>query len=479
MEQEWIQEILGQLSPNFTEYAQGIMKTRVEPAVQKAIKDSKGGEDGEEEGSGGGSTLFKVEEFQLGSIKPNISNFKVHKAEDEDSKAIIIDFDLEYQGDCSVQVKALGMPSGVRDLTVKSRARVALKPRMSRPPFFGGIQFCFLDDVAIDFDLDGLADICDWSPIRRKIRKAVVKDAGEAIVYPNKVFIPTSKGEDPMLTRCLDPKGVLALKVNSGSGLPKKGGLRSLVGQDKPDTYVKVKSGAEEKVTSVVKNSADPTWDEPQWFYFLMETAKGHRISLTAMDEDSMSRDDFMGKAWLEVSDVAKGSGPGEEQEITLTLGDCPMENPEGKEDVSGDISVTSKWMPLVSTQDGASLAVVTVFIYSCNTLVSSQAEDGTPETTSVLVTLTGQETKRTEEEKNTQHPTFEEGFTFVVHDLETLGDSAINLEVLEGESTFGSVQLQLSELMESPIKKKLEKIRPDHEGCMATMTLSAKIEFA
>ena len=43
---------------------------------------------------------------------------------------------------------------------------------------------------------------------------------------------------------------------------------------------------------------------------------------------DSMSRDDFMGKAWLEVSDVAKGSGPGEEQEITLTLGDCPMENP-------------------------------------------------------------------------------------------------------------------------------------------------------
>ena len=86
---------------------------------------------------------------------------------------------------------------------------------------------------------------------------------------------------------------------------------------------------------------------------------------------------------------------------------------------------------------------------------------------------------KRTEEEKNTQHPTFEEGFTFVVHDLETLGDSAINLEVLEGESTFGSVQLQLSELMESPIKKKLEKIRPDHEGCMATMTLSAKIEFA
>ena len=63
------------------------MKTRVEPAVQKAIKDSKGGEDGEEEGgTGGGSNLFKVEEFQLGSVKPNISNFKVHKAEDEDSK---------------------------------------------------------------------------------------------------------------------------------------------------------------------------------------------------------------------------------------------------------------------------------------------------------------------------------------------------------------------------------------------------------
>ena len=58
-----------------------------------------------------------------------------------------------------------------RDLTLRGRGRIVLKPKMSKPPFFGGVQFCLLDEIDIDFDLEGLADICDtWSFVRRKIR---------------------------------------------------------------------------------------------------------------------------------------------------------------------------------------------------------------------------------------------------------------------------------------------------------------------
>ena len=44
-----------------------------------------------------------------------------------------------------------------------------LKPKSKRMPLVGGLKFCFLDIPKISYDLDGLADLCDWSPIRRKV----------------------------------------------------------------------------------------------------------------------------------------------------------------------------------------------------------------------------------------------------------------------------------------------------------------------
>jgi len=468
MEEEWVQTIFGQLSPNFTEFAQNTVKGRVEPAVQGELKDSN--EDG-----GGGSNLFKVTELDLGNVKPAITNLSTHKNESEE-KSICIDFDMEYSGDCSIQVSALGIPCGVRDLTLKGRGRIVLKPKMSKPPFFGGVQFCLLDEIDIDFDLEGLADVLDSSSfVRRKIRNAIVKDASKAIVFPNKIFVPTSSGEDPMSIRCLDPIGVVAVKVNSACGLPRKGGLRSLVGQDEPDTYVVIKSGADSHTTSVVKNCADPAWEDAQWVYFLMETPRGHRISLTTFDEDSYSKDDFMGKAWFSVEDVISAGG---EQEMSLQLEDSARENPEQKYDVSGELSLTSKWMPLNSTPDGAAVAVLTLFVYSCNTLVSSQNPDGIPEEVSVIINVTNQPAKTSEVEKNSQHPTFNEDFTFLIGDPSSVLEGSVTFDVMENSSQIGSFQIQMGELMEAPIKRKMYPISQE-EGSMATITLSAKIAFA
>jgi len=468
MEEVWFQSILEQLSPNFTQFVQNTIKGRVEPAIQGELQRS--GQDG----SSGLGNLFQVVELDLGNVKPSVTNLSTHKSQTEE-RAISIDFDVDYTGDCSIQVRALGIPSGVRDLTLRGRGRIILKPKMSQPPFFGGIQFCLLDDLEIDFDLEGLTDVCDtWSFVRRKIRNAIVKDARKAIVYPNKIYVPTSSSEDPMIVRCLDPTGIMAVKVNSGSGLPTKGGLRSLVGQGKPDTYVKVRAGAYKHVTSVVKNCVDPVWEDSKWAFFLMETCKGHRVSLTAFDEDSLSKDDFLGKAWITVEEAAAS---GEELEMSLNLEDCPRENPEGKNPVSGELTVATKWMPLSFTADGATLAVLTLFVYSCNTLVSSQTQSGIPEEVSVSVSVTNQPTKSTETEKNSQHPTFNDGFSYLIEDLDSIADTVVTFDVIEGQSTtVGSLQIALSDFMEIPIKRKLYPIGEDER---ATMTVSAEIKFA
>ena len=42
--------------------------------------------------------------------------------------------------------------------------------------------------------------------------------------------------------------------------------MRSLIGQDKPDTYAKVEVGARRFTTGVIKNDCDPEWGlEAEW----------------------------------------------------------------------------------------------------------------------------------------------------------------------------------------------------------------------
>ena len=81
-------------------------------------------------------------------------------------------------------------------------------------------------------------------------------------MYPNAVVIPmSSSAMDPMAVKCFDPMGALGVRVLRANGLPKKGGLRTLIGQHKPDAYAKISVGATEYETHVVKNTTEPEWD--------------------------------------------------------------------------------------------------------------------------------------------------------------------------------------------------------------------------
>lgn len=55
---------------------------------------------------------FCFERTDLGNIPPKISNIKAHSQKEEDK--ITVDFDFHYLGNCDLQVKILGIRSGVR-----------------------------------------------------------------------------------------------------------------------------------------------------------------------------------------------------------------------------------------------------------------------------------------------------------------------------------------------------------------------------
>ena len=97
------------------------------------------------------------------------------------------------------------------------------------------------------------------------MRREILEDTTKRCVYPNRLAIPMTGRSDLELVKGFSPSGLLFVRILRASGLPEKGGLRKLVGQHKPDAYVKLAVGAEERETYTVKNSADPEWEEPVW----------------------------------------------------------------------------------------------------------------------------------------------------------------------------------------------------------------------
>lgn len=87
------------------------------------------------------------------------------------------------------------------------------------------------------------------------MRKEIREDTAKKSVYPNRLIIPMAGSVDAMHVKCFEPTGkwskkrecphyistdwppklgLVAVKIQSASNLPRKKGIRVVVGQDKP-----------------------------------------------------------------------------------------------------------------------------------------------------------------------------------------------------------------------------------------------------
>ena len=92
-----------------------MLNSEVEPLVQKSLKNN----EKDPKGNMLPGMDFRFIKTDFGSVPPKISNMRTHKAETDNmdgdtAKSIVIDFDVEYQGDCNIQVELMGISSGVR-----------------------------------------------------------------------------------------------------------------------------------------------------------------------------------------------------------------------------------------------------------------------------------------------------------------------------------------------------------------------------
>lgn len=480
-----------QISPRIGELFSSTLSQKVEPLIQKVLKSSPVGE-----GGGSGSSLFRFDSISFGSVFPQCTEMETHRVKGK-AKTITIDFLFNYLGDCDIQISLLGASSGVRDVQVTGRARVVLKPMMSSLPFSGGFQFCFLDIPTINFEFDGLAgSLADLPGVKNLIKKNLRKEMGESCVYPNKIIIPLSQSCDAMAVNCLEPRGILFVHLNGASNLPSKGGMRKMFGQADPDGYAKVHFGAAESVTTVVKNNKEPTWD--QWFEFPVETLMGHSVRIDVFDEDTFSKDEFLGRASIPIWNIV-------EEGLAMELA-APLAAVEGEAldevaadgDVQGEVSAEIFYRFLGNEPaegdrlfESQSLVLATIFIYSCNNLVIYG--DGTPceslPSAQVTVQLGSHPMKQTIVMETSEHPSFQEGFHFLLD--EGWEDDVLSVMVEDTASglPFGDVTWPISELASQDGTTGGEYPRPIkgfHRKCISltednpqvTITMTASLQY-
>jgi len=485
----WAGDVLQQLSPRVSEMCTKLLNSRVEPLVQGALA-----------ALNLGSKAFKFTRINLGHVQPKITNIRTHGAV-SDMNRIVLDFDMIYDGNADIQVAILGTASGLKNVKIAGRARIVLSPTMNQLPLVGGIQLFFLTKPEIDFDFDGLAKIADLPVIKKKIKEDLLKDLNEQAVFPNRVTIPLSWTANPQMIWQPQISGILGVKLKSVKGLPRRGGMRKLIGQDRPDVYGIVSVGSKEWNTNVVKNSQAATWNE--WYEFPLEVVDGHLVEINMYDDDTGSNDEFLGYAALDVHSAMqtphflstqKKIGAANilqsNQPLISRSTKAKLEMVHGRKtkyaNISGEIDLEMAWMPLVNVPGAptgklfpsSTDAVLSIFVYSANNLVkftSGPMPAGHLPSPRAIIKVANY-TSITETAKKTQQATFNHGEVYMLQSNWKTQTLVIKVEESDSGKSFGSISIPLTSLQGKDLVQELKPLNPAQPSI--TITVSASIRF-
>ncbi|XP_050294972.1 extended synaptotagmin-2-like isoform X2 [Anthonomus grandis grandis] len=416
---EWLNEIVHQLWPNVKSYIVKYCRGKIQTNIRKKF-DS-----------------FRFEDIDFGNTPPKIDGIKVyHQAMTKDS--IIIDFEVFYDGDCSINFSMSGAEIGrIKDFQMGVEIRVVLKPLLFRPPLIGGVQFFFLNIPDIDFELEGISGIPGFSYfIRLKIEEIINKK----LVFPNKITKRFTKSIEAAELKSIEAEGVLRVHVFEAKDLEKK----DVTG--KSDPYVILNVGAQEFKTQVIKRDLNPQWD--YYCEFIILDPAAQQLYFKLFDQDNFNEDEFLGSGAIDISQVIK---PGKrDQWFTL-------ENVK-----HGKIHFRFSWLALTADKNAIDAAaeetkllkienihtaLLTIYIESASNLPKIKAYKK-PDPYIILTVGKNQTKSRTK--KHTCNPIWDQGFYLLVRNPRN--DSLIVTIIdKQSDSTLDKMVYSIKDLLDQP----------------------------
>uniref|UniRef100_A0A6P7HA16 Extended synaptotagmin-2-B-like n=1 Tax=Diabrotica virgifera virgifera TaxID=50390 RepID=A0A6P7HA16_DIAVI len=415
---EWLNEIIGQLWPSISLYVIKLCRTKLQAKIKKKF-DS-----------------FRFEDIDFGVSPPKIDGVKVYnKTITKD--AIIIDFDVYYDGDCDIKFSLSGQQIGcIKDFQVGAELRLVLKPLMVKMPIVGGIQIFFLNTPDINFELEGITGIPGFSYfIRQKIEERIKKK----LVFPNKITKRFSKSVEAAELKSLEPAGVLRVHVFEAKDLERK----DVTG--KSDPYVVLTVGAQECKTPVIKRELNPKWD--YWCEFVILDPLGQHLHFKMFDQDDLNEDDFMGSGIAEIHAVIKEG----ENDKWFNLDNAKHGKIHlrftwlGLSADKGDLHAASQEIKLLKVAD-ISTALLTIYLDTAQDLPRVKSKKPDP----YAVLTVGKNQQKSKVKKHTCDPMWEQGFSLCVPNPD---NDSLHVSILdkESDSKLGQLTYHIQDLFRAP----------------------------
>ncbi|KAE9981731.1 hypothetical protein EG328_011429 [Venturia inaequalis] len=427
----FLNDIVAQLWPNIQVAGSNIIKDTVEPMFKTMLP--------------GPLATLHFTKIDLGTVPLVLSNVKVTKTPQDGIK---LDLDVDWKGQCDIQLDANMMPkAGVKEVMLSGRLSILLCPLTNIIPLIGAAQVAFINPPKLKLNFTGAADVADFSLIDDAVRKVLLSIINSIVTLPNRIMVKLDSNSDYFKTYH-EPHGIIRITADRAFGFAEESQSKtkkffSKITQASPDCYVECEVGAEPSWRTTTKNnSTTPAWNETHDF---VVTDFDQQIKVVLSDHD-VNSDDEIGTAITTVKDILLAGG---KQELGMMH--------KGAE-VDGKIALSCQYFQFTS-EDSSSLSASThsgdgLMSGLLNVLVASAfGIKGQRETLKPSVVITWGSKHRFQTAVKTDapgtdinNPTFDQQFRIPVTTTNMSNDS-LRMAVLDGQTEIGSVDVPLTDL--------------------------------
>eukprot|EP00928_Gymnodinium_smaydae_P020542 TRINITY_DN1793_c0_g1_i1.p1 TRINITY_DN1793_c0_g1~~TRINITY_DN1793_c0_g1_i1.p1 ORF type:complete len:723 (-),score=177.51 TRINITY_DN1793_c0_g1_i1:485-2536(-) len=275
----WLNALVGRLWPKIDEAAQKIMHEQVAPKVNEALPAFLQGQ-------------FAFDKFTLGRVPLKLGPIESL----EKPWGIQLTVGINLDSSCDIEV-SLGAKVGIEALKISGKLVIQLGPIIGEMPVVGGVVVYFLDPPKVDLKFTDLGKIVDMPGLAGIVRSTIDSVVASACVLPNVISVPLGKpeqGVDLSLLSQPKPMGILRVTALRATGL--KGLDHNLLGNATSDPYVKVRIADQSWRSSTARATCDPVWTAADTHDFVVYD-RDQAVHVDVYDEDSVTKDDFLGRA--------------------------------------------------------------------------------------------------------------------------------------------------------------------------------------
>ncbi|KAM4559122.1 extended synaptotagmin-3 [Odontesthes bonariensis] len=466
---QWVNKVLEQAWPFFGMYMEKLLKENIQPAIRLSSSALK---------------TFTFTKVHFGHRPLKITGIKSYTHE-VDQREVVLDLNIDYDSDVDIDTEVKpAITAGVKGLKFQGMLRVILEPLIGQAPLVGGVTIFFIRRPTLQINWTGMTNILDSPAFSSMSEDSIIDIVASLMVLPNRMCIPLIDQVKVDQMRFPLPRGVVRVHVLEAKDLLAMDTYMLGLKKGKSDPYATLRVGNRHFKTKTISNTLQPKWNEVH--EFVVHEAPGQELEVELFDEDT-DKDDFLGKYQLDLGEVKR------EKEMDQWF---PLEGVQ-----HGEVHLKLQWLSLKAdssllkeTNDGLACAMLAVYLDNASNLPKDHSEFSSHHKhgkhtkaarltkkhsgpNSLVEFSIDKDVQKSKVVYASKDPTFEEGFTFFVHNINTQ-QLIVQVKEHEKKTLLGVLNLPLSRLLNSSNMALDQRFSLERSGANSQIKLKATLRI-